>query len=595
MWFAGYSLDDEGIRVWPLKKPKWRWADLQVVQCNVSVERNGPTYRMELSFSGDQKDFSVPSGPSKKLLAVLGDALERASEDVMVGEKVRFLMEWGPKIPLLSGLRKEFAKTQNPKVGVALATIYWANLNFRAARRTFQKVLEQDRRNLEALSGCAQMDIDREVSADKVRPKLERVLEFHPDDRTSLVSITCLLCAIGDDKCVEYARRCLDLYPDDIDVPTSLSQYYFDKEDYDQAAAVLEPLTDDARRQAVRVAALERIEFIQSYSTDPVFRAKTDRKARYTLIKGWTMIVLSFLPFILYVTFSILEWVDTRRHNEKMRELTESFDEMSLGYVGEENYRTNSQGKVITRLYKARGLRRELEIVSLLYQVPVRTLMEMNDLQDRELQLGQTLKVPVTGSESHMLFKKPDPVALPTTNDPPFATLAKLESVGGKFGPHRDKAARHLNAERDRLNERFGPLLLEFAAANRDRCFLYYCILSSDTHLDGRETMPELALQLLEEGIRTCIASKEMETDIEVRGDLLTMSVCAAGQCLELGRREEAIEHKCRAETLYAAERELGGFWPARSKEEIAAYDALPVPHASRKAPRPDKKAEQEE
>ena len=172
----------------------------------------------------------------------------------------------------------------------------------------------------------------------------------------------------------------------------------------------------------------------------------------------------------------------------------------------------------------------------------------------------------------------PEPVALPTTNDVPFATLVKLESVREKYQLRREEVAQHLNAERDRLKEKFPALLLEFVHGNEDRCFRYSTLVSSEPYVDGREPMPKLSLQLLNEGIRTCIGKNTVEPDLDCRASLMTMSVCAAGESQLLGREEEAIAHKRRAETMVAKEPILNGCWPARTKEEIAAYDAIPVP-----------------
>lgn len=302
----------------------------------------------------------MTSSSSKSYFAALKLAVDRASDDVFIADKAHFLLRWSATIPLLPGLRKEFARTQDCKVGVALAHAYWARLNFYRAYRVFNKVLLKDSHNLEALSGRVAIDIERGKSAEKIIHQLDNVLKVCPDDRMALRNIVMYLLDADDDRGVDFAERCMTLYPDEIDVPQFLSAYYFRRERYDQAATALDCLTADMQKRSVRMLASERLAFIRRYATSAEFRAETDRKVRTKQVVGWAWLALSLTPLVLYAGFLVWGWMDTHRRRERMSEMRTEMRETMLDLAPtNQTFLTNSQGELILREYKVKGWERE--------------------------------------------------------------------------------------------------------------------------------------------------------------------------------------------------------------------------------------------
>ena len=123
MYFSGYTFDEEGIRIWPLKSLKGRWQHLRSIQVVVASEQSGPRYRTVFSFFDTKKVITVLSRFRKPHLEALKLAVDHASDDVLISDKVHFLLKWGSEVALLRAVKREYARTRESKVGIALANM----------------------------------------------------------------------------------------------------------------------------------------------------------------------------------------------------------------------------------------------------------------------------------------------------------------------------------------------------------------------------------------------------------------------------------------------------------------------------------------
>lgn len=151
-----------------------------------------------------------------------------------------------------------------------------------------------------------------------------------------------------------------------------------------------------------------------------------------------------------------------------------------------------------------------------------------------------------------------------------------FEAVGAALGDKngdREKASALFQAERTRLGDSFETELWKFLGTETDpdRYESISFFLVDPDYLHGNPPMPYLALQIQEKAILMLHG----KTDMESRGNLVTMNVIAAGISADLELREQAENHKRNAQRLIARDFVLAYSYPAGTEYDFCVYDLI--------------------
>ncbi|MDK1032493.1 MAG: hypothetical protein QGD94_10835 [Planctomycetia bacterium] len=161
------------------------------------------------------------------------------------------------------------------------------------------------------------------------------------------------------------------------------------------------------------------------------------------------------------------------------------------------------------------------------------------------------------------------------------ALLEKVKKQRGHWGWENRKLSHLFNEERKRLADNFEKELLKFIDKDIDRHYWASAFLTTQEYLHGSTPRPYLALAILEQGLVLCSDL----SDIEVKADVVSLSVCAAVLSEKLGFHALAVSHKGAAKKMLTENPVLAGASPAMGKEELKIYESIPL--EADKQPRP--------
>jgi len=167
--YRGYRFDEDGIK----KRLRWKYAVLwdEVVSVyTIAVSRRfGRYYETSLrSIDGKELVIKSPKGNLPEYSEVLNLILSKVPEDV-VSEKTQFVAKWGTEIGTLKERERLLKKwPHDPGLMKSLAKLYWVKFEFKRARKLFEKALEINPNDAEALESIALMDGDRNRKKDRL-------------------------------------------------------------------------------------------------------------------------------------------------------------------------------------------------------------------------------------------------------------------------------------------------------------------------------------------------------------------------------------------------------------------------------------------
>jgi len=526
MYYGGYTIDDTGIRVWPFRRYKLLWKDVGAVTTTAGTYDNALGYRTHF-FSANDKELQLQwrrlstFSRLRRYSQVLDTAARACADRSNISDKTKFLIEWAPRSLVLRKIKDTVEKDpRNISAILALANTYWVRLEFGKAKKAFETALKVDSRNVQALRSLALIELHRDKGPKEATRYLETAAKYAPEDREINILLCILYLGQDMDQGLELADHIEAEDLDNTEVAQHLAQYHVRHECYDKAVGILTSLLQQRIPENMRGLIQERIDFIRRYAGDPAFRKREDMKLKAKKVYAWAMVCFAVLVVVLQVGSVVLGFFEKRDRQNAAR-----LDEKKL---------------------------RE-------------TMEQLQTHADRDFE------------DLQKLFHR-EPVELPKEGDPPFQGLYKMTGDDSRrWTGSKADLVKLFNAERDRLGSEFVPELWKFVGDCRERHYWCASFLNSESYLDGRKPMPDLSLQLLNKGIEICIRQNAEKPDIDTRVDLLSISVCAATLSQTLDRREEAIQHKTRVEALLKKEPILAGGFPARSKEDIDIYAAIPV------------------
>ncbi len=307
------KFDDVGIRKRWKRKPILLWDEVADVVTTVTDGEFGWYYETTLQ-STSRRRLSLKC--EKQLSSfrivhvysgVLDFILSHVPEDVAC-DKTRFVAKWGADTSVTKETEQAVRQDpyRNETALKSLANRCWVKLEYRKARRLFQRILEMNPHDTETLEALALIDIETGKSIDAVIAQYEHLLSLVPNSERCLRMLAVLLLELDDARGEEYARRLFQTKPDDVPTSETLSMYYLRKGAFPEARAVIEQLKDATDNAKVREFAEEELDYIDRYETDGRFRKK--EKTRRSLRKLWWFIGAIVVPLLglLYWLYGIV-------------------------------------------------------------------------------------------------------------------------------------------------------------------------------------------------------------------------------------------------------------------------------------------------
>jgi len=307
--YKRYRFDDAGIRKRLRSNHAIFWNEVADVTTVVADGQYGNYYettvgsisRREITFRWLSGTWSARS--LRKYAAVLDFILRAVPQDIIC-DKTKFVARWVPGVTQIDmqerALREEPFNTEALK---SLANLYWVRLDLRKGRKLFHRCLEISPDDTEALESIALLDIDAEKEPERVIARYQDLLTRAPGNERYLRVLTTLSAYIGSEETQEYARRLLEIKADEIDARFALSFYFFEKEAFGRAKAVLKEIERVAHDDRVREVAKEGINYIERYEADATFRRK--EKAKRAAHSVWWFIGALIIPIAGLVAFIV--------------------------------------------------------------------------------------------------------------------------------------------------------------------------------------------------------------------------------------------------------------------------------------------------
>jgi hypothetical protein len=149
-----------------------------------------------------------------------------------------------------------------------------------------------------------------------------------------------------------------------------------------------------------------------------------------------------------------------------------------------------------------------------------------------------------------------------------------FEAVGAVLADKKgdlSKASALFQAERTRLGESFETELWKFLGTETDRYQSISLFLLYPDYLHGSPPMPYLALQIQD----VALLMLHGKTDMESRGNSVSINVTAARISADLELRERAENHKRNAQRLIARDSLLAYSFPAGTEYEFCVYELI--------------------
>lgn len=157
-------------------------------------------------------------------------------------------------------------------------------------------------------------------------------------------------------------------------------------------------------------------------------------------------------------------------------------------------------------------------------------------------------------------------------NTTAFAELDKrVRAERGGWAVSNESFATAFNAERKRLGDDFESELIKYIGDDVKKHYYIPSFLVEPSYLHDQKPLPELSLQIMKRGLNLL----EGKTDEKSLGDTVSLSVRAAFLSAQMGRREEAVTYKSKAERLMSQKPILKAYFPATSEEGLKLYRRL--------------------
>ena len=383
MFFGGYRFEEQGVCVWPGRRVRWKWEELQWVELVPMAGRYRPEYVVNLRF-GESGKVRVRRPFSRRMMDAVSVAVKHGEGRAYIGERVRRVLEWW--------------SAEEQRDELARARRYHMRLKLRRAQREVGRVLEQKPRDVEALRLRAELELER-GRGDRGVEQLEELLQQHPEDAQGLRLLACALLAKDEERGVEVAQRVLGGGGDDVAIRHALANHYLRQEQGELAVKALEPLLERARVRGVRETAAANIEVVQRYSADGTFRLRVKRRAA---AKGIQLLIvwLVFLAVLVLFGAWMRDCRAARKRGVAQELAVEQWREQLRSMIDEGRvFTTNAVGEYATYEHVVVEGQWELLQVAMIRNVSEALLMEINGLETGALEVGQVVKIPMTEPE----------------------------------------------------------------------------------------------------------------------------------------------------------------------------------------------------
>ena len=310
--------DDQGIKKGSDNDYSIRWDDVTSASTVITISRNGVYYKSDIATKTKQSisfeckkglfSFSELPGYSKVL-----DFIVQKAPEPFVCEKTKYVAKWGQDT---GSIKKLQMATRGPIPNIedlkTLGNLYLVRFKFWRARRVFQKILEINPNDADALEGIALVDTDSRRSLSKIIPQYEHLVAFNPNHVGYLRRLTMLMLDADNTQGENYASRLITLNPGEIQGRLSLAFYYFRKGIFSEAKTILRSMETIAKDIRVKEYAHEQVGYVERYETDSGFRKREDVKrigrATWTFILKYAVTALVILALLFRIAKRILRF-----------------------------------------------------------------------------------------------------------------------------------------------------------------------------------------------------------------------------------------------------------------------------------------------
>ncbi|MDF7800427.1 hypothetical protein P4C99_13195 [Pontiellaceae bacterium B1224] len=214
-YYQGYGFDDVGMTVWPSKKYKFKWENLESFSTHVDIGNHQiNSYATTLHFSGKKKTtLNYSTFPFKKRFPSFATSIEQfvnASEGrIIMCFRTCMIARWKEYEDTYKHA-KDTCNGMPPAPSIELAKAYWVRLEIKQARQTLDSYLQQNPEDCSALI---------------LRAELED--EIYKNPKRGIV----------------FREKALKLEPDNLDLLSYFAYLYVGRKQYRTASQVLEHMT----------------------------------------------------------------------------------------------------------------------------------------------------------------------------------------------------------------------------------------------------------------------------------------------------------------------------------------------------------------
>lgn len=331
--FSGYVANDIGLRAWPSKTVKWRWAELTKVQTQRQIDGRG--YGTTLQFEAGRK---VTLRGSKFLGSTMGRyaellalAVVGAPAETEVDALTRDIAQWGGR-EVQQRIRHRAGLLPSAEDDLQKARFYRVRLEERKALRTLESIIARQREHREAWGLRLQVLAE---SGARLQTQLTVAAEaqaLFADDSEIRTHYLGLRLLANEAAVVPEVEATLAREPENFPLGFALAGYFYRQKDFERAMAVADTLGQQLGGDGeAQRAAREYREYLEQYATSGAFRAKV--RLRY-----WGAVALALLPLLLFVGIKTWGFYDQRHRKTQQQQRQAQWQEETRARLEKMNH-----------------------------------------------------------------------------------------------------------------------------------------------------------------------------------------------------------------------------------------------------------------